>query len=271
MPPHPSYTRIVDLSGVSPQNLELIVKKAVHFVEKNRATDGEIIGLGFKSIPTSEAGAVTISFSKEGKGRKQKRYSPPPSYRDQLSLSCFLLAVSLYLDLGKRAFILCTNSRARGDFENSISTKHPKSKLQEKIRNIMEDGDLIKEFSESATIEAPSDLSSAQKELIERATSGRVSLSATMQIVNSCEIDELELYAQWKSMDFIEGIDGSSIPSHVEFQKIPIDKVVEMMEDNSIVKLKQKEIDSLKSEISSKRKELSRVLSRGLIGRILNR
>ena len=267
----PSSANLVDLTGISPNNLELIAKKAVQLVEKKRSLGLEIIGLNFQSVPTSEAGAVTISMQKDGKGRERKRYSPPDSFRDQLTLSCFLFCISCYLNLGNKAHILCTNSNSRGDVAESISTKHPKSKLQENITSLMSDSKLIGEFKLDSGIELPSDLSPAQIELIHRSTSGRVKLSDTMQILKSCDLTDIELFSEWKSMDFIGSLDESAIPSDVEFNNIPIHRVEELMESDAITQLKENEISILKEELSSSRKELKRVMSRGLIDRILNR
>ncbi len=264
-------TNFIDLTGISPNNLELIAKKAVQLVEKKRSLGLEIIGLNFQSVPTSEAGAVTISMQKDGKGRERKRYSPPDSFRDQLTLSCFLFCISCYLNLGNKAHILCTNSKSRGDVAESISTKHPKSKLQENITSLMSDSKLIDEFKMDSGMELPSDLTPAQIELIQRSTSGRVKLSDTMQILKSCDLTDIELFSEWKSMHFIGSLDESAIPSDVEFNNIPIHRVEEMMESDAITQLKENEISILKEELSSSRKELKRVMSRGLIDRILNR
>ncbi len=267
----PRSTNLVDLTGISSKNLKLIAKKAVQYVEKSRSLGLEIKGLNFQSVPTSKAGAVTISLQKDGKGRDRKRYSPPDSYRGQLTLSCFLFCIACYLNLGNKAHILCTNSNSRGDVAKSISTKHPKSKLQENITNLMNDHRMIDEFKQNSKIKLSSELSPAQFELIQRATSGRIKLSSTIQIMKSCGLTDIELFSEWKSMNFIGSLDESTIPSHVEFNKIPIHRVQEMMESDAISQLKENEISILKEELSSSRKELKRVMSRGLLARILNR
>ncbi len=135
----------------------------------------------------------------------------------------------------------------------------------------MSESKLIGEFKLDSGMVMPSGLSPAQIELIHRSTSGRVKLSDTMQILKSCDLTDIELFSEWKSMGFIGSLDESAIPSDVEFNNIPIRRVEEMMESDAITQLKENEISILKEELSSSRKELKRVMSRGLIDRILNR
>ena len=132
---------LVDLSTIHYNNLNLIVKKAVKYVERMKTAKREINGLSYSSIPENKSTRVRISLKSSGDGKFSDEYKPPETYQQQLTLACFLLAVSRLANLGSRVHILCTNASGRGDTQMSISTKHPKSKLQEKLRKILNDKD----------------------------------------------------------------------------------------------------------------------------------
>lgn len=262
---------LVDLSGVDYRNIELIVKKAIEYVEINRSEGLEVIGLGFSKLPSSEPGSITLSLRREGKGREVNRYSPPNTYREQLTIACFLFAVAKYSNIGNKANILCFDSRSRGDTENSISTKHPKSKLQEKLTSLLEDPDLVGEYRKMTVKDLPDELTAVQRQLINRATSGNVSASSLSEIRKSFDCDEIEIYIEWKKMELVEVLDQSLVPTSIKFRSFSIHEVVDLIESNEMIQLKDLEIESWKKELFSAQRELAEFRNRSLWKRILNR
>jgi len=262
---------LVDLSGVTYRNLELIVKMAVEYVEINRAEGLEVIGLRFERKPSSEPKAITLSLRRDGKGRESRQYLPPRTYREQLTLACFLFAVARYSDIGIKAHILCSDSRSRGDLGRSISTKHPKSKLQENLTSLLEDTNRIGGYRKMTAKDLPDELTSVQRQLIRRATSGRVSASSLSEIRKSTGKDDLDIFIELKSMEFVETLDQSLVPTDIEFRRFTIHEVADLIESNDMIQLKNMEIGSLENELFSTRKELHKVRNRSLWKRILNR
>ena len=262
---------LVDLSGVDFRNIELIVKKAIEYVEINRSEGLEVIGLGFSKLPSSEPGAITLSLRREGKGREINRYRPPNTYRKQLTIACFLFAVAKYSNIGNKANIICFDSSSKGATESSISTKHPKSKLQEKLTSLLEDHDLVGEYREMAVKDLPDELTAVQRQLINRATSGNVSASSLSEIRKSSGFDEIEIYIEWKKMELVEGLDRSLVPTSIKFRSFSIHEVVDLIESNEMIQLKDLEIESWKKELFSAQRELAEIRNRSLWKRILNR
>ena len=265
-----SIDELVDLSKIHHRNPQLVIKKAVEHVENNRMMGIEIIGLAFEALPTHGASNTKVTSKQDGKERNPKRYSPPETWDMQLTLACYLYAIAKYISLGNRAYILCTSSRSRGDQENSISTKHKKSKLQDNLDALLSDKELLEGFRTEVQLEQrlPEGLSPIQRELVVRSVGGEVSQSILAAIKKSCETDDITIYNEWKSMDFIKGLDSTIIPFKVNFSSFSIDQVVELLESAGLAPSLRKEIDFLKEE--SKR-EMARMKNRTLLQRILNR
>lgn len=265
-----SIDELVDLSIIHYRNPQLVIKKAVEYVEKNRLMKIEIVGLAFESLPTHGAKQITITSKRDGRERSPKRYSPPETWDMQLTLACYLYAIGKYASLGKRSHILCTNSRSRGHYENSISTKHKKSKLQDNIDDILSDEELLEGFRTEVQREqrVPEELSPIQRELITRSVGVEVSQSNLTTIRRNHETDDITIYNEWKSMDFIKGLDSATIPLKVNFPSFSMDAVIELLESEGLAPSLRKEIEFLKEE--SKR-EITRLKNRTLLQRILNR
>ena len=155
--------------------------------------------------------------------------------------------------------------------EHSISTKHPKSKLQENLTSLLEDTNLIGKYGKMIAKDLPDELTSVKRQLIRRAASGRVSASSLSEIRKSTGKDDLEIFIEWKSMEFVETLDQSLVPSSIAFRKFAIHEVVDLIESNDMIQLKNMEIGSLENDLFSTRKELHGVRNRSLWKRILNR
>ena len=267
----PSISDLVDLRGVDYRNLELIVKRAVEYVETIKSGEREVIGLGFKRIPSHEPGAVTISLTRSGKGRETNRYLPPETYRDQLTIACFLFAVAKLSGVGNKANILCSDSRGRGDTENSISTKHPKSKLQERLTGILENVELVDGYKKTTLQDLPDGLTDTQRQLVRRATSGKVLATALSEVMRSSGRDQIGVYLEWERMKLMDSLDQSLVPTSIEFRDFSIHEVVSLIESGEMVRLKDLEIESWKNELFKTRRILEELRNRGLWRRILNR
>jgi len=262
---------LVDLSGVDSRNIELIVKKAIEYVEIIRSEGLEVIGISFIKIPSSEPGAITLILSREGKGKEKRRYSPPHSYKQQLTIACFLFAIAKYSNIGNKAHILCSNSRNRGDIQNSISTKHPKSKLQENLTQFLEDSNLVGKYREMTAKNLPEELSAVQRQLIKRTTSGSISASSLSEIRKSFDCNEIKIFMEWKKMELIDGLDKSLVPSSIKFRKFSIHEVVDLIESEKMIRLKDSEIEYWKNKLFSTQRELDEIRKRSLWQRIRNK
>jgi len=265
-----SIDELVDLSIIHYRNPQLVIKKAVEYVENSRTLGVEIVGLAFEVLPTHGAKQITIKSKRDGREEGSKRYSPPETWDRQLTLACYLYAIAKYTSLGNRAYILCTKSRSRGDLENSISTKHKKSKLQDKLDDILSDEELLEGFRTEAQRDqrVPEELSPIQRELVVRSVGGEVSQSNLATIRKSHETDDITIYNEWKSMSYIKGLASTTIPIKVNFPLFSINQVVELLESEGLAPSLRKEIEFLKEE--SKR-EITRLKNRTLLQRILNR
>lgn len=262
---------LFDLSMMSCQNAPLVIKKAIEWVEIKRSLGMEPIGLHFESIPDHRPSKIQITL--KGKERVQEEYSPPESYGDQLTLACWLYSVRGYSSLDNRANIFCTNSRSRGDLQNSISTKHPKSKLQGEYDAILSNQDLIEEYKSEVISERqlPEEFTLVQRELVERSVEGRVLKGNVEAIKKSQDLDDIELYNEWKAMELISGIDSSIIPTEVGFKSFSIHQVIELLESEGVAPLLKREIKVLEEEKTHLRKEIRQMRNRSLWERIFNR
>ena len=262
---------LLDLRMMSWRNAPLVIKKAIEWVETKHALEMEPMGLKFESIPDHRPSKIQITL--KGKERFQMEYIPPESWDAQLTLACWLYSVRGYSSLDNRANILCTNSRSRGDLQNSISTKHPKSKLQRKYDAILSNQDLIEEYRREVINESqlPEEFTPVQKELVERSVEGMVSKANVEAIKKSQDLGDIELYNEWKAMELISGIDSSIIPTEVGFKSFSIHQVIELLESEGVAPLLKEEIKVLEEEKSHLRKEIRQMRNRSLWERIFNR
>lgn len=262
---------LVDLSQMNWRNKPLVVKKAIEWVESNRNLGKEPLGLAWERLPDHRPSKVNITI--KGVEREQGEYDPPESWDAQLTLACWLYSIRGYVPLDGRANIFCTKSRSRGDVQDSISTKHPKSKLQAEYDTILSNQDLIDEYKSEVLSqkELPDELTPIQKELIERSVNGAVPGSVVESIKRSHGIGDIELYNQWQTMKFISGIDLSIIPTEIRFQNFSIQEVVEMLKSEGLAPTLQREIDELLEDLIEQRKKLERMKNRSLWERIINR
>jgi len=265
-----SIDELVNLSIIHYRNPQLVIKKAVEYVENSRTLGIELVGLGFEVLPERGGKQIKIKSKRDGKDGGSKQYSPPETWDRQLTLACFLYAIAGYASLGNRAHILCTNSKSRGDVENSISTKHKKSKLQDSFDDILSDEELLERFRTEVQQEqkVPEELSPIQRELIARSVGGEVSASSLVTIKNRHETNDITIYNEWTSMNYIKGMATTTIPIKVNFPSFTINQVVELLESEGLAPSLKKEIEFLKKE--SKR-EITQLKNRNLLQRILNR
>ena len=157
--------------------------------------------------------------------------------------------------------------------QNSISTKHPKSKLQGEYDAILSNQDLIEEYRREVISESqlPEEFTPVQKELVERSAEGMVSKRNVEAIKKSQDLDDIELYNEWKAMELISGIDSSIIPTEVGFKSFLIHQVIELLESEGVAPLLKEEIKVLEEENSHLRKEIRQMRNRSLWERIFNR
>ena len=268
---------LVDLSIIHHSNLNLIVKNAVQYIDRMKTADREINGLSFEYHPNKTGGAVTITLKSSKDGKFSDRYESPETYHQKLTLACFLLAVSKLTNLETRAHILCTNASGRGDTQMSISTKHPKSKLQEQLNGILDDEDFIESMKSQINISLPDTLSDIQTDLIKLSTSGNISKRDINRIKSNYSVEDLDIYLELEDLRRNEDIVESYIP-HINFRKFSIDEVVEILKSNKIAIALQKEIDLISKELEELsvektlfEKEITRMGKRNLWQRIFNR
>ena len=262
---------LVDLSKMHWRNKPLVVKKAIEWVENNRSLGKKPLGLSWERLPDKRPGKVNITI--DSGGREQTVYEPPESWDSQLTLACWLYAIRGYVPLDKRAYIFCTNSRSRGDLENSISTKHCKSKLQEGYNEILSDQDLIDDYKNEVTTQRdlPEGLTPVQRELVQRSVNGEIPRSVVGSITKSHDIGDLDLFNEWETMRLIPDLLESSIPTKIDFRSYPIQEVVKMLESEGLAPSLRQEIDVLEQENGELRGELARMSNRSLWERIFNR
>jgi hypothetical protein len=268
---------LVNLSGLSHNNPQLIVKRAVEYVDKMSHAGREILGLSFTSLPTGSPSRVLLRVKSADDEKFKDQYNPPDSYHQQLAVACFLYAVASVAGLDNRATILCTNASGRGDTQLSISTKHCKSKLQENLRSLLDDNELIQRFKDEILPDLPEGLSVVQRALIVESVEGEINRTALNRIKKNHDVDDLEVYAELETLRQTDGLRTSLIP-RVKFPKFPIDEVVEMLQSQEISNILQGEIDFLEQELEgAERKtslfeeELAQIKSRSLFQRIFNR
>ena len=269
---------ILDLSVVKHNNLKLVVKKAVEFVEVQKNSGNGISGINFRVLPEKSPGKVIISLNKKGESGDKLVYSPPRTWKQQLTVACFVYSIGKYADLGNRANVLCTNSRSRGDLQDSISTKHAKSRLQKKLNALLDDAEFIGTLIPRDLQELPDGITPKQKELIRATVDNKVNRSSLMSIIKNHGTDTIQVYNEWKSMDFVENLDQGLIPLDVDFPSMPVHEVIEMLNSDGIVPSLRKEIKYLEEQLFSSQREgeeltvrIEELLSRNLWQRIMNK
>jgi len=264
-------SKLVDLSIVSHNNPRLIAKKAVEYVDRMKAADREISGLSYRSLPTDKRpSSVKIKLKSSTDNKFVDEYKSPETYNNKLTLACFLLSVSMLTNLGNRAHILCTNASGRGDTQMSISTKHPKSKLQEKLVAILNDQDYIAGIRNEINIDLPADFSEIQKDLINQAISGTIGQREINRIKTNHSVDDFGIYFELENLRKYDTKIDFPIP-HIDFRSFRIEEVVENLRHNPVTIKLQGEVDSLVQELDILKKEIDRIKSRNLLQRILNK
>jgi len=268
---------LIDISTINYNNLNLIVKKAVEYVERMKSADREINGLTFTSLPNKPASRVKIHLKYGTDGKFLDEYNSPETFSQKLTLACFLFSVSSLSNLGNRAHILCTNASGRGDLQMSISTKHCKSKLQERLIGILKDKDSIDEIIVESQIDLPEKLSPIQKDLINQSTSGKISKRDVNRIKTNHSIDEIELFLELEELKKNNVVSKSQIPI-ISFNKFNIEEVIEKLRENKITEKLQKDVEVLSEKLEEKinekillGKEIERMSKRNLLQRIFNR
>ena len=262
---------LVDLSKMHWGNQKLVAKKAIEWVEKNRNLRKKILGIRWERKPQHRPGMVRITI--QGKEREQWEFSPPETWDLQLTLACWLYSIRAYVPLDNRGHIVCFKGRSKGDVQNSISTHHPKSNLQEEYDEILSNQGLLEDFKNQITSQEklPDGLTPVQKELIQRSVNGEVPRSVVESMKKSHVIDDLDLLNEWNTMHLVPSIGDSNIPTKVDFRKFSIHEVQEMLMSEGVAPALEKEIDALTIENIELERELERLENRGLWERIINR
>jgi len=268
---------LVDLSTIHYNNLNLIVKKAVEYVGRMKTAKREINGVSYSRQPNQSTKAVRISLKSSSDGKFVDEYELPETYHQQLTLACFLFSVSSLTNLGTRGRVFCTNASGRGDTQMSISTKHCKSKLQERLISILNDKDFIDNIRDETNIGLPDVLSDIQKDLIKQSSSGEISKRDINRIKTNHSVDDLEIFLELEALKKSEVIIKSQIPN-IDFRSFSIDEVAEYLRSNRITITLQKEVDSLSEQLdiltnekSRLEKEIDRKNKLNLWQRIFNR
>jgi hypothetical protein len=268
---------LVDISTINYNNLNLIVKKAIEYVARMRSADREINGLSFISLPTKHASRIRISLKSSNDSKFSDEYDAPKTYSQQLTLACFLFSVSSLVNLGNRAHILCTNASGRGDLQMSISTKHCKSKLQERLVDILKDKDSINEIIVATQIDLPEKLSHVQRDLINQSTSGEISKIDVKRIKTNHSIDEIELFLELEELEKNAAVSKSQIPI-INFDSFGIEEVIEKLRENIIAEQLQRDVILLSEKLEESvirenhlESEIERLKKRNFLQRIFNR
>jgi len=229
----------------------------------------EINGLNFWVVPQKSPGKISISMNINDKSGDKLVCSPPKTWDQQLTVACFLYSVAKYANLGNRANILCTNSRSRGDLEQSISTKHIKSKLQKTLNDILDDQDFIDGLVPKTSDELPKDLSPIQRDLILMSVNNTVGQSDLFTIKKTHGSNDIQIYKEWEAMKHIEALDESLVPLKIHFKSFSITEVMELLKDE-VPALREK-ADDLEELLYSSQMKLKHLRGRSLWQRILNK
>tara|TARA_Y100000746_G_C15370221_1_gene393826 strand:+ start:105 stop:929 length:825 start_codon:yes stop_codon:yes gene_type:complete len=267
---------LADFSSMSFNNLNLVVKKAIEYVDRMKNADREIKGLSYSSLPKKQASRIRISLKSSKDGKFLDEYDSPETYSQKLTLACFLYSVSSLCNLDKRARILCTNAAGRGDLQMSISTKHCKSKLQEDLNNLLGNEDFIAEMrGNNQTM--PENLTPIQKDLINQSTSGNISKGDVKRIKTNHSIDDIELYLELEDLKINKNVPQSQIPI-IDFEQFTIEQLIETLTENKIAQKLQTDLDNLSLQLKEKteqntllQREIDRIGNRNLLQRIFNK
>ena len=225
---------LVDLRGVDYRNLELIVKRAVEYVETIKSGEREVIGLGFKRIPSHEPGAVTISLTRSGKGGRPTGTChlnlQGPTHHRLLSFCCRQIIRSR-----QQRNILCSDPRGRGTQRIRFlqSTQSPNSK---RGAGILENVELVDGYKKTTLQDLPDGLTDTQRQLVRRATSGKVLATALSEVMRSSGRDQIGVYLEWERMKLMDSLDQSLVPTSIEFRDFSIHEVVSLIESGEMVR-----------------------------------
>jgi hypothetical protein len=268
---------LVDISTINYNNPNLIVKKAIEYVERMKAADREINGLSFTSLPNKPAKVIRISLKSSNDSKFSDEYKSPETFSQQLTLACFLFSVASLTNLGNRAHILCTNASGRGDLQMSISTKHCKSKLQERLIDILKNKDVIDKITVETQFDLPEKLSPIQKDLINQSISGLISKRDVQRIKTNHSIDEIDIFLELEELKKNDEVAKSQIPI-ITFEKFNIEEVMEKLRENKVTEKLQQDVnilsEKIKDTINEKtllEKEIERMNKRNVLQRIFNR
>ena len=268
---------LLDLSSMSFNNLNLVVKKAIEYVDKMKNSDREIKGLSYTSLPKKRATKIRISLKSSSKdGKFLDEYDSPETYSQKLTLACFLYSVSSLCNLGNRANILCTNATGRGDLQMSISTKHCKSKLQTDLNKLLGDEYFIAEMrGNNQTV--PGNLTPIQKDLIKQSTSGKISKVDVKRIKTNHSVNDIELFLELEDLSMNKDVLQSQIPI-IDFGQFTMAQLIEILKENKIVQKLQTDLENLSLQLKEKteennllQKEIVRIGNRNLFQRIFNK
>ena len=262
---------LVDLGKMHWGNQNLVVKKAVEWVEKNRNLGKKILGIRWERKPQHRPGMIRITI--QGKEREQLEFGPPETWDLQLTLACWLYSIRAYATLDNRAHIICYKGRSKGDVQNSISTHHPKSNLQEEYDEILSNQEFLGDLKNQITSQEklPDGLTPVQREFVQRSVNGEVSRSVVESMKKTHQIGDLDLLNELNTMSLVPGIRDSIIPTKVDFRSFSIHEVQEMLKSEGIAPALKKKIDALTREIIELDRELERMKNRSLWERIINR
>ena len=72
-------------------------------------------------------------------------------------------------------------------------------------------------------------------------------------------------------MELIDGLDKSLVPSSIKFRKFSIHEVVDFIESEKMIRLKDTEIEYWKNKLFSTQRELDEIRKRSLWQRIRNK
>ena len=145
--------------------------------------------------------------------------------------------------------------------EDSISTKHAKSRLQKKLNALLDDKEFIDTLISEDSQELPEGITPIQRDLIVATVDSLVSRSSLFSIIKNRETEAIQVYNEWKSMEFVENLDQSLVPLNIDFPSILIHEVIEMLNSDGVAPSLRKEIEFLEKLFYSSQKEIEELYS----------
>lgn len=273
------WSRRFDVKNVNPNNFQLIVSKSMGikvWLEHEGFTIKGASGR-FTKNKTWDTRPKLVLNSKKGKKVHDLEALKRPT--ECKSLIAILYSICHLGGVEQNANLFYNDNKG---IQTSIATRHgpEKSEYMKKLIAVLEDSGFIKSISAEITRPLPENLSDLHLEMIENCKENRLSDLIVRKLLEKYSLTCKELERERLELADNSGVDNHRIPEIIQWPTLTLQEHENRIQDeihSATISIKsendllKKELEITKDVLSNTKDSYSRVMSRSLWARIMNK